>query len=68
MARISRLERGPELLDLLWSQLLAAPHNAQHPFAFNLTLSFAGGPRFRSLAISLTVEDLGHEFEVRIRV
>src|SRR3954454_239491 len=37
----STLERVPELLNLLWGQLLAPAHNAQHLFALDLALPFA---------------------------
>src|SRR5215212_6182696 len=38
----STLEHVPELLDLLWGQLLAAAHKAQHLLALDLTLPFTG--------------------------
>src|SRR3954453_12974940 len=62
----STLERVPELLDLLWGQLLAAAHKAQHLFALDLTLPFARGLRSHPLAIDLTVEELGQDFKARI--
>src|SRR4051812_27515878 len=62
----STLERVPELLDLLWGQLLAAAHKAQHLFALDLSLSFTGGLRFHALAIGLGVEEPRQEFEARI--
>ena len=62
----STLERVPELLNLLWGQLLALAHNAQHLFAFDLALPFASRLRFHALAIGLGVEEPRQEFEARI--
>src|SRR5215212_969736 len=57
MVRLSStLECVPELLNLLWGQLLAPAHNAQHLFALDLALSFASRLRFHALAIGLGVE------------
>src|SRR4051812_10233026 len=62
----STLERVPELLNLLWGQLLAPAHNAQHLFALDLALPFASRLRFHALAIGLGVEEPRQEFEARI--
>src|SRR3954470_14343182 len=59
-------ERVPELLDLLWGQLLAAAHNAQHLLTLDLALPFAGRLRFHALAIGLGVEEPRQEFEAWI--
>src|SRR3954465_13966784 len=53
----STLECVPELLNLLWGQLLAPAHNAQHLFALDLALPFASRLRFHALAIGLGVEE-----------
>ena len=42
----STLECVPELLNLLWGQLLAPAHNAQHLFALDLALPFASNSVF----------------------
>src|SRR3954464_9302559 len=65
-APASTIECIPELLDLLWRQFLAAAHNAQHLFALDLALPFAGGLRLCLLAIGRTVEELGQDFKARI--
>src|SRR4051812_23147518 len=62
----STLERVPELLNLLWGQLLAPAHNAQHLFALDLALPFASRLRFHALAIGLGAEEPRQEFEARI--
>jgi hypothetical protein len=62
----STLECVPELLNLLWGQLLAPAHNAQHLFALDLALPFASRLRFHALAIGLGVEEPRQEFEARI--
>src|SRR3954468_1698207 len=62
----STLERVPELLNLLWGQLLAPAHNAQHLFALDLALPFASRLRFHALAIGQGVEEPRQEFEARI--
>src|SRR4051794_14193565 len=62
----STLECVPELLNLLWDQLLAPAHNAQHLFALDLALPFASRLRFHALAIGLGVEEPRQEFEARI--
>ena len=59
-------ERVPELLNLLWGQLLAPAHNAQHLLTLDLSLPFAGRLRFHALAIGLGVEEPRQEFEARI--
>src|SRR4051812_4023691 len=67
MVRLSStLECVPELLNLLWGQLLAPAHNAQHLFALDLALPFASRLRFHALAIGLGVEEPRQEFEARI--
>src|SRR4051794_15933729 len=62
----STLECVPELLNLLWGQLLAPAHNAQHLFALDLALPFASRLRFHALAIGLGAEEPRQEFEARI--
>src|SRR4051812_21845595 len=60
----STLERVPELLNLLWGQLLAPAHNAQHLFALDLALPFASRLRFHALAIGLGVEEPRQEARI----
>src|SRR4051812_11351525 len=62
----STLECVTELLNLLWGQLLAPAHNAQHLFALDLALPFASRVRFHALAIGLGGEEPRQEFEARI--